>query len=247
MPRPRKLDWLGEKELGRATREGLTARQIHAYLWDLWGAEKIGGEVPGVRALQEAMRKYRTDPSGAWKISQAEPRDIKILMPVARAVIESSDGRERLTNLEADFALKIRAAAWDLPPVRVWEYARSYILCDEREQPSDHLDLALTLQPEPLEHDLSETYVRAIGGDLTNLMIETLPRPVLWGVAQNWPEDVEAGPNVAGIMADIAQAVRRQNEDEEAQKRSETKLSGTDGGRGNVNRKSRDRTKEAPE
>ena len=245
MPRRRKLDWRGEVELRRATREGLTARQAQERLLDLWGAEEIGGEVPEVRALQEAMRKYRTDPSGVWTISQAEPREIKVLMPVARAVIESSDGRERLTNREADFALKIRAAVWDLRAVRVWEYARSYILCEERHQSSDHLDLALMLRPEPLEHDLSETFVRAIDGDLTNLMIETLPQSVLWGVAQNWPEDVEAGPNLAVVKAEVSEAVREL--DEEERKISEKKPSGIDRGRGSEDRKGEDRKKEAPE
>ncbi len=185
-----------------AAREGLTGPQIRKHLWDLYGEDKIGGEVPEVRAIQAAMQRYRTDPSGAWAITQARADEIRVLLPVARAAILKSDGRNRLTNREADFALRIHAAVPSMTADKVLEYARSYILCEERKESSGHLDLALTLQPTN-DADRSRTYARAIGGDFTSLMVETLPWGVLASVAQYWPADVEPGPRVAGINAEI--------------------------------------------
>ena len=205
MPRPKKLDYRGEVELRKATRDGLTGRQALDYLLDLYGEGKIDGEVPELRAIQAAMRKYRTDPSGPWTITQAGPDEINVLMPVARAALQESEGRKRLTNREADFAVKINAAVPGLKASAVLEYARSYILCEERNQSSDHLDLALTLKPEK-GVDLAQRYARAVGGDLTKLMVETLPQYVLYSVAQSWPTDVEAGSTVAGLKAEIETA-----------------------------------------
>ena len=242
MPRPRKLDWSGENELRKATYRGLTARQVHDHLMDLFGEGKIECEVPEVRAIQEAMRKYRTDPSGPWSITQADPGDIAVLMPVAREVMYASSGRERLTNREADFAVRIRAAAQDLDEYKVWEYARAYILCEERHQSSDHLDLALTWRPEA-GPGAAEMYARAIGGVLTDFMVETLPSDVLFSVAEHWPMPVEAGSYLARLRDQIAE---RKRTDSEATQRIKTKPSSTRGvGKGNRKRESR--KKEAPQ
>ena len=222
MPRPRKLDWRGEVELRKAAREGLTARQTQDHLWDLFGEEKIGGEVPELRAIQAAMRKYRTDPSEPWAITQAGADEIRVLLPVARAAILSSDGRKRLTNREADFAVKIHAAVPSLKADKVLEYARSYILCDERSQSADHLDLALILQPLN-DRDMSQTYARAMGGDFTSIMVETLPTGVLYSVAQYWPEDVEAGPKMAAVIAEVNEIIFGLQEEAEAPEGSKEK------------------------
>ena len=194
MPRRRKLDWRGEIAIREAVKHGWTAQRTLDHLWELYGTQEIDidGEMPSLRTVQGVMSKYaRRDPSGEWTLTQAGPDEIEAALPAAQAAILDSGGRERLTNREADLTLRIRAAAPDLGGSAVLEFARAYIICEQRHGEASLLDLALVIGPWR-NRDAAAKYFELIGGELTSPLIETLPYgPVLRQIAPIWHEGAE--------------------------------------------------------
>jgi hypothetical protein len=84
--------------------------------------EEIGVS-PSERTLQKMVKWASVTPAEPWTLADADRDEIALIAPVWAVALES--GR-RLTKGEADWIVRVRTAAPDLPPGDVWGMAGLY-------------------------------------------------------------------------------------------------------------------------
>jgi hypothetical protein len=95
----------------------------------------------GVQAIVARIRRQR-DPSAVWRLSQADPDEAALVLPVLGEVLKLTNWQERsLTNAEAEWIVRLRRAVPDLELVDVIRYARQYVA--RGDGTTDDLDRAL--------------------------------------------------------------------------------------------------------
>jgi hypothetical protein len=124
-----------------------------------WGATQIGkhldaqeqflGRVPPLRTIQRMVADVQTrDSSGAWRVPEADPTEVRLLLDTLAAVIERSQGRiTGLTKAEAGLVVRIHQAAPELELINVWLLARVYRGREARDEPTADLDAMLAFAP----------------------------------------------------------------------------------------------------
>ena len=82
--------------------------------------------IPSLRTVQVIAKLAKGDASDIWSVTDSEPEDAALLLPVVAALISKSAGRVRLTVDAAAWVLHVRRLAADLPPYAAWQIATFY-------------------------------------------------------------------------------------------------------------------------
>ncbi|MBI4507213.1 MAG: hypothetical protein HY691_16910 [Chloroflexi bacterium] len=107
-------------------------------------------EVPSLRTVKARLKEYRAvrDPSACWSFADADPDEAERVLPVIAAVAESTRGwRQYVTRGEAQYIVKIRRAAPDIPLSLAFWLAYEYIARAAEGQSTAGLDLFLSSAP----------------------------------------------------------------------------------------------------
>ncbi len=106
-------------------------------------------EIPSKRAIEYRLADLRPpDPTAPWSFAQAKPNEAAAVLPVLGAILEVSDGRTRqITNELAQWIVRVRAVAADLPPLNAYHVARWYRNLTLRDESTEVLDQLLALAP----------------------------------------------------------------------------------------------------
>lgn len=124
----------------------LSAKEIHEAI-----TAEFGVDIPGtdkktppcsLRTVQTIVREKR--PPGdttPWSLSNAEPSEAALVMPVLRTLIERTDAKRiHITLGEAAAVVKVRRVNPDLPLWHAWLFAREYLAREHHGQPAEELD-----------------------------------------------------------------------------------------------------------
>lgn len=147
-------------EIERYFLERCTPAQVHAALE---ADPRFKGRVPHVRSLQRYAKDVQVpDPSAPWTLASPSPAAADQVLDVLAAVVEETNGRvSSVTQLEAEWISRLRAARPDLPGWECWFLARLYIMRTGRHESTADLDMYLAFAPwRDDEH--ADRYVDAI-------------------------------------------------------------------------------------
>ena len=105
--------------------------------------------IPHIRTIQRIVRENTPqDPSAPWQLAEASGGDAALVLPVLAAMIEVSEGRlKALSTAKAEWIVKLRRVADDLPLWAIYELTIKYMLRRERHNPTDDLDAFLAFAP----------------------------------------------------------------------------------------------------
>jgi hypothetical protein len=121
-----------------------SAAEIHRVLQKAFGGD---ANVPVLRTVQDMVTEARTNvPSEPWEFAAAEPDEIAQITPVWAVALENGTC---LTRKDAEWIVRIRSAAPDLPPDDVWAIAGLYSMevHPETQPLRDSLDAFLAFAP----------------------------------------------------------------------------------------------------
>lgn len=106
-------------------------------------------QVPELRTIQRWVDKLALqDPTAPWQLAEANGEDAALVLPVLAALIEASEGRLKvISNAKAEWIVRLRLVADDLPPWAIYELAHTYMLRRERHDTTDDLDAFLAFAP----------------------------------------------------------------------------------------------------
>lgn len=136
----------------------------------------VGEPVPSKRTVQDIVAEHRRDDSARWQLADAAPEDIPLILPFVRyaASLDASFGDDKgsargpitrggdtthatVTRAKAEWIVRIRRAAPDLPEPAVWDIVHYYLSrADDPEGRTFDLDLLLAFQPWQSEDSLRE-------------------------------------------------------------------------------------------
>lgn len=143
--RPR-IDGDIEQAIRRLAFDGWTPAQIHRQL-SLTPA--FQGRVPTARTVQRVVARYGARDTGEpWSIAEADPDDAALVLPVlAEAVCRSGGHWSRFSQGLADWVVRVRRAAPDIPPAWALEVAVSCFSHERHAEPLDGLTHMLAFAP----------------------------------------------------------------------------------------------------
>lgn len=120
------------------------APAIHAELLKEFGK----GRTPNLRTIQRWVNKITPeDPTGPWRLADADdPDDAALVVPVI-ATVGKEVLRWALTKREAEWVVRIRKAAPELPIIAVPQVVWTYMVWEQSEWPTELLDLVLSARP----------------------------------------------------------------------------------------------------
>ena len=155
-------------------RSGQTsAAKIHRVLLEGFGE----GKVPVERTIQDMVEEEIRilGPAKPWRLANAKPGDIALIAPVWAVALETGI---RLSKKDAEWIVRIRSAAPDLPPGDVWKIVGLYAMKgpNATERLRDGLDALLAFAPwRDVDH--AERYYAAANSG-------RIPAPILlWDLA----------------------------------------------------------------
>lgn len=124
---------------------GWKAPAVRAFLRKQFGKTRT----PDLRTIQRWVKKFTPqDPSGPWQLAEATGEDAALVLPVLAELIEASGGRLNIiSNAKAEWIVRLRHVADDLPPWTIYELAHVYMLRRERQDSTDDLDAFLAFAP----------------------------------------------------------------------------------------------------
>lgn len=124
--------------------EGHTAISIQALLEQ---DERFAGRVPvSQRTVQSIAREGRLrDASGRWSLKTAG-EDAVLVLPVFRAILERWHGSMRLTNAQAAWVARLRAADPELPALEAFRLAQRYLAAEQLGKTTTDEDRFIALQ-----------------------------------------------------------------------------------------------------
>ena len=158
---------------------GWSAAQIDDYLDSV---DAFADRLPSKRTIQRMVKERRTtDTTGSWSLADAEPDQAKLVLEVLPTkVAETSGQSSRFTIGEADWLIRIRSAAPDLPMRIAWLLSRMYLSRQSKGDDTHDLDCFLSYQPwqsaEQLDRYLSVALRDWIPRPPTYLMSALLPK-----------------------------------------------------------------------
>jgi hypothetical protein len=129
-----------------AERQGVDGVQIAKHLEELVKEGTPGIETVHPRTIQKITRKVKyVDPSGPWRLTDPEPVvDAAVVMRVLGDVVFMTNGRRRyFTKAEAVLISKIGGMNPFAPGFHVFTLAREYIRRQERDEPTEDLDMVV--------------------------------------------------------------------------------------------------------
>ena len=133
----------------KALRDHRAPAQIHRWLEQQAqkGGPLEGRYIPHPKTVQRIVKDVKPpDPSGVWRLANAEPDDARAVLEVLGVVMEETEGRKRqFTNTEAEWVAKIRRIADDLDLSLVWRLAQAYMITEAHGIGSGAMDAYLAL------------------------------------------------------------------------------------------------------
>lgn len=163
----------------------MSAPEVRAALVQRFGDENV----PSERTIRDMIAEVtKRDPSESWTIAAAELDDIAVIAPVWAYALETG---LRLTKQHADWVVRVRTAAPDLPPADAWGLAGLYAMSDT---PIEWADALLAFAPwRDAEH--CERYFKAANAGL-------IPSPpITWDLARRAARtDESIGPEMAAFF-----------------------------------------------
>ena len=129
-----------EQEIRRLAGEGRTPTEIETLL----SGVKPWGRPLDIRTIRWRVKKYglSADPSDPWSLAGAEAGEVALVLPVLAAVVAKTRGwRDRITQNEAEWIVRLRGAYPDLDPWEAFRLARLYV--QRAEDGRETLDLDL--------------------------------------------------------------------------------------------------------
>jgi hypothetical protein len=133
-------------EVERLAVDGWNAAAIHRKLSN---DPRFTKRLPVARTIQNLVRAVTPrDPSDPWSLVDSNAEDAELVLPVLAAVAENTEGRrEVMTQLEAEWTVRLRRSVPDLPPLWVARLIWEYMLREERKQSTAELDQMLGFAP----------------------------------------------------------------------------------------------------
>lgn len=148
--RQRRTDAVAVRDIIDLAKTGSGPAEIERWL----KAEKKAGRkfkgitLPHIKTIQQIVRENTPkDPSGPWQFAEADGEDAVLVLPVLAAVLEASEGRLKVSNLMAEWIVRLCQTADDLPPWTIYELAHTYMLRHERQASTDDLNAFLAFAP----------------------------------------------------------------------------------------------------
>ena len=173
-----------QQEIEPLHEQGYGPKQILDKLVSRFGR----AEVPSLRTVQSIVSelKRRDDTSETWTVAEASPAEISLVMPVLHAVAEETSSRTvTMTRDRAEWVLKVRAAAPQLPLWSVYRFAQRYGAGGDKPV---ELDALLALAPWRSRRARRQFFDAVAAGDLDRGLVGTawfllgpyvLPPPVV--------------------------------------------------------------------
>lgn len=124
---------------------GWKAPAIHAELLKQFGEERT----PNLRTIQRWVNRVTPqDPTGPWRLADADdPADAALILPFIAIVRVEGVEHRPLTKGEAEWVLRIRKSAPDVPLYAVLHLVWTYQRWTEMDRPTELLDVVLAAQP----------------------------------------------------------------------------------------------------
>ena len=135
---PRDVElWIEERAAA-----GDSGPEIHRKMQD---EEGFRGRIPSLRTVQNIRTALVKDPTEPWTLGEADdPDDAQYVLAALAEVVSQSAGRQRqITNAEAEWIIRLRLAAPDIPAWDAYVYARRYLGRESREESTAELDIAV--------------------------------------------------------------------------------------------------------
>ncbi len=106
-------------------------------------------DLPSERTIYDLQREIRPAPGPGWRLSDADPDDAALLLPVLAAVTRNSEGRLGGFTVEtAAWVVRIRRAAPQLAPIDAFRWAVRYQTTVAAGRDTRELDQRLALDTE---------------------------------------------------------------------------------------------------
>lgn len=154
--RKRRIDLDVTIEIERLARDNRGVRQIESHLIKEFPRDKV----PHPKTIQRIIVDETTprDTSAAWRLAGADPEDAALILPV----LFTASGHWLLTITEAEWVVRIRSAAPDLPIDGVRDAVKTYVSAQRHERDTGLLDLVLSRHPWRSEgdRDATDRYLR---------------------------------------------------------------------------------------
>jgi len=140
-----------QKRIEEKAASGYSATDIYRELVES-GPENL----PKLRTVQNVVKaKELPDESGPWSVANKDkygafldtPEDARIILDVLADVIIQSGRKRAFTMNEAKWVLRIRKLAPDISCGSVWDLARSYMVAENKEDPTEATDAYLAFKP----------------------------------------------------------------------------------------------------
>ena len=142
-----KVDLDMQAEIERLALKNWGATQIHTHLER---QETLADrKLPTVRTVQRIVAGLSPrDSSGPWHIQDADSGEARLILDVLAAVVTETEGRKfQLTRAEADWTIRIRRAATNIPTWETWMAARFYMAREAAGEETADLDCLLAFDP----------------------------------------------------------------------------------------------------
>ncbi len=156
--------------------------------------------IPHIKTIQAIARENTpADPSAPWQLGEAGGEDAAIILPVLAVLIEASDGQlKAISNARAEWIMRLRHVAEDLPPWTIYQLAHVYMLRNERQDTTDDLDAFLAFAPWRTPEAAERYY--ATGAIPASFLSDVVP--------EEWRAVDVKGPQWFGAMADASDSER---------------------------------------
>lgn len=142
-----KVDLDMQAEIERLALMNWGATQIHTHLERQEAL--VDRKLPTVRTVQRIVAGLAPrDSSGPWHIQDADSGEARLILDVLAAVVTETEGRKsQLTRTEADWTVRIRRAATNIPTWETWMTARFYMAREAAGEETVDLDCLLAFNP----------------------------------------------------------------------------------------------------